>query len=120
MSTSGMDDAAFREKLKNMGKQSRQTFSRLAHMFSRQRGGATRLLGHAAPAPSKDNLLLSAEPLVEEQRDSEESDEEKHSTTKVGSHIQFHQSSVADPGCFIPDPGSDYCSIPDPDPGSGG
>jgi hypothetical protein len=28
--------------------------------------------------------------------------------------------SVADPGCFIPDPGSDHCSIPDPDPGSGG
>jgi hypothetical protein len=24
-----------------------------------------------------------------------------------------------DPGCFIPDPGSDHCSIPDPDPGSG-
>jgi hypothetical protein len=34
------------------------------------------------------------------------------------------ESSVADPGCFIPDPGSgsDHCSIPDPDPdpGSGG
>jgi hypothetical protein len=30
------------------------------------------------------------------------------------------QISVADPGCFIPDPGSgsDHCSIPDPDPGS--
>ena len=80
--TSGMDDAAFREKLKTMGKQSKQTFSRLAHLFSRQKGGATRLLGHA-PAPSKDNLLLSAEPLVEEARDSDESDEEKHSTTKV-------------------------------------
>lgn len=79
----GMDDAAFREKLKNMGKQSKQTFSRLAHLFSRgQRGGAQRLLGHA-PAPSKDNLLLSADPLVEEPRDSDESDEEKHSTTKV-------------------------------------
>jgi hypothetical protein len=28
--------------------------------------------------------------------------------------------SVADPGCFIPDPGSgsDHYSIPDPDPGS--
>jgi hypothetical protein len=79
----GMDDAAFREKLKNMGKQSKQTFSRLAHLFSRG-GGSQRLLGHA-PAPSKDNLLLSADPLVEEARDSEEEsgDEEKHSTTKV-------------------------------------
>lgn len=79
----GMDDAAFREKLKTMGKQSRQTFSRLAHLFSRgQKGGAAqRLLGHA-PAPSKDNLLMSADPLMEESRDSDESDEEKHSTTK--------------------------------------
>jgi hypothetical protein len=32
----------------------------------------------------------------------------------------FNSASVADPGCFIPDPGSDHCSIPDPDPGSGG
>lgn len=81
--SSMMDDAAFREKLKTMGKQSRQTFSRLAHLFSRQKGhAATRLLGHGPPAPSKDNLLLSAEPLVEEARDSDESDEEKHSTTK--------------------------------------
>ncbi len=80
----GMDDAAFREKLKTMGKQSKQTFSRLAHLFSRG-GGSQRLLGHA-PAPSKDNLLLSADPLVEEARDSDEEesgDEEKHSTTKV-------------------------------------
>jgi hypothetical protein len=87
----GMDDAAFREKLKNMGKQSKQTFSRLAHLFSRG-GGSQRLLGHA-PAPSKDNLLLSADPLVEEARDSEEEsgDEEKHSTTKVSPE---HRKSV--------------------------
>jgi hypothetical protein len=86
----GMDDAAFREKLKNMGKQSKQTFSRLAHMFSR--GGSQRLLGHA-PAPSKDNLLLSADPLVEEARDSEEeSDDEKHSTTKVSKRIEISTS----------------------------
>jgi len=40
-------------------------------------------LGHA-PAPSKDNLLLNAEPLVN-CRDSEEESEgegERHSTTK--------------------------------------
>jgi hypothetical protein len=98
-----MDDAAFREKLKNMAKQSKQTFSRLAHLFSR--GGSHRLLGHA-PAPSKDNLLLSADPMVEEARDSEEEssedesgDEEKHSTTKVSRRTGI---SVADPGCFYP------------------
>jgi hypothetical protein len=42
------------------------------------------------------------------------------------SELRLCSSSVADPGCFIPDPGSgsDHCSIPDPggkkapDPGS--
>ena len=79
----GMDDALFREKLKNMGKTSKQKFAKIANMFSRQRG-AQKLLGHA-PAPSKDNLLLNAEPLVDPREDSDtgESDEEKHSTTKV-------------------------------------
>jgi len=76
----GMDDAMFREKLKNMGKTSRAKFARLASKF--RGGGASKLLGHA-PAPSKDNLLLNAEPLVN-QRDSESDgeEEEKHSTTK--------------------------------------
>jgi len=77
--TLGMDDALFKEKLKNMGKQSKQKFTKLANMFTRQ-GGATRLLGHA-PAPSKDNLLLNAEPLVDpHESDSEE--EDTHRTTK--------------------------------------
>lgn len=67
-----------------MGKQSKQKFTKLANMFTRQ-GGPQRLLGHA-PAPSKDNLLLSADPLVEA-GDSDSSDaEEKHSTTKVGGY----------------------------------
>merc|ERR1711997_518137 len=57
-----MDEAVFREKLKNMGKTSKRKFSQLASMFSRRKG-AKQLLGHA-PAPSKDNLLLNAEPLV--------------------------------------------------------
>jgi hypothetical protein len=26
----------------------------------------------------------------------------------------MHRYSVADPGCFIPDPGSEYLFIPDP------
>ena len=57
-----MDEAVFREKLKNMGKTSKRKFSQIASMFSRRKG-AKQLLGHA-PAPSKDNLLLNAEPLV--------------------------------------------------------
>ena len=75
----GMDDALFREKLKNMGKTSKQKFAKLATMFSRQRGAA-RVLGQA-PGPSKDHLLLSGEP-VDTGRDSE-SEEEGHCTTKV-------------------------------------
>ena len=57
-----MDEAVFREKLKNMGKTSKRKFSQMASIFSRRKG-AKQLLGHA-PAPSKDNLLLNAEPLV--------------------------------------------------------
>ena len=46
-------------------------------------GGAGRMLGQA-PAPSKDNLLLNAEPLVNCRDSDEESEgEEKHKTTKV-------------------------------------
>ncbi len=81
-----MDDAAFKEKLKNMGKTSKQKFAKLAMMF-RQRGG-NRLLGHA-PAPSKDNLLLDAENYVEQQ--DSDSEEEKHSTTKVNKFMLTFQ-----------------------------
>lgn len=75
----GMDDALFREKLKNMGKTSKQKFSKLATMFSRQRG-ASRVLGQA-PAPSKDNLLLNADPVAHNREDTD-SDEDSHCTTK--------------------------------------
>jgi len=75
----GMDDALFREKLKNMGKTSKQKFAKLATMFSRQRL-AGRVLGQA-PAPSKDNLLLSADPVANTREDSD-SEEEGHCTTK--------------------------------------
>jgi len=74
-----MDDALFREKLKNMGKTSRAKFARLAAKF--RGGGASKLLGHA-PAPSKDNLLLNAEPLVNQRDSDTEGEEEHHSTTK--------------------------------------
>ena len=75
----GMDDALFREKLKTMGKTSKQKFSKLATMFSRQRG-ASRVLGQA-PAPSKDNLLLNADPVANNREDTD-SDEDSHCTTK--------------------------------------
>merc|ERR1711953_1112763 len=75
----GMDDALFREKLKTMGKTSKQKFSKLATMFSRQRG-ASRVLGQA-PAPSKDNLLLNADP-VSNNREDTDSEEDSHCTTK--------------------------------------
>merc|ERR1711988_935284 len=74
----GMDDALFREKLKNMGKTSKQKFAKLATLFSRQ-GLAGRVLGQA-PAPSKDNLLLS-DPVANV-RDDSDSEEEGHCTTK--------------------------------------
>ena len=75
----GMDDALFREKLKTMGKTSKQKFSKLATMFSRQRG-ASRVLGQA-PAPSKDNLLLNADPVASNREDTD-SEEDSHCTTK--------------------------------------
>ena len=75
----------FREKLRTMGKSSKAKFTKLATMFSRRApGGAGRMLGQA-PAPSKDNLLLNAEPLVN-CRDSEEeagSDRSTHSKEDV-------------------------------------
>ena len=49
----GMDDALFKEKLRNMGKQSKQKFTKLASMFHGRRG-AQRLLGQA-PAPRNGN-----------------------------------------------------------------
>ena len=78
----GSEDAVFREKLKNMGKSSKQKFAKLATMFSRQKG-VSRVLGHA-PAPSRDNLLLNADPAAHSRRlEESDSEEEGHCTTKV-------------------------------------
>jgi len=77
----GMDDAVFREKLKNMGKTSKQKFAKLATMFSRQRSGVGRVLGHA-PAPSKDNLLLNADPVSHTRLEDSDSEDDTHCTTK--------------------------------------
>lgn len=77
----GTEDAVFREKLKNMGKSSKQKFAKLATMFSRQKG-VSRVLGHA-PAPSRDNLLLNADPAAHNRRlEDSDSEEEGHCTTK--------------------------------------
>ena len=53
----GMDDALFKEKLRNMGKQSKQKFTKLASMFHGRRG-AQRLLGQA-PAPRNGNDIIN-------------------------------------------------------------
>merc|ERR1712100_300688 len=61
-----MDSDEFRDKLKNMGKTPKKKFAQMAAMFSRRKNSAKQFLGSAA-APSKDNLLLHAEPLVNEE-----------------------------------------------------
>ena len=80
-----MDDAVFREKLKNMGKTSKAKFSKLATMFSRGAG-----VGRAG----KDNLLLGVDPPSlgaghstsrrQQLREESDSEDESHCTTKVG------------------------------------
>lgn len=61
-------DAAFRERLKNMGKASRRKFAQLARLFHRTKKCHFRqMLGDAAN-PSRDNLLLHEDPgLLEEE-----------------------------------------------------
>lgn len=76
-----LDDELFRDKLKNMGKTSKKKFSQLAAIFSRRKSAAKQLLGgHAGAGPSKDNLLLNAEPLVNE----DDSDTEEDNTNTNG------------------------------------
>ena len=76
-----MDSDEFREKLKNMGKTSKKKFSQMAAMFSRRKNQ----LLNAAGAPSKDNLLLSAEPLVNEEDTDTEDDPKGASGAPSGS-----------------------------------
>ena len=85
-----MDSDEFREKLKNMGKTSKKKFSQMAAMFSRRKNQ----LLNAAGAPSKDNLLLSAEPLVnEEDTDTEEDPDKKSGASGVGASASSGSSS---------------------------
>ena len=73
-----MDSDEFRDKLKNMGKTSKRKFSQMAAMFSRRKSAAKQFLGQAT-APSKDNLLLNAEPLVNEDSDGEDEPKKEQS-----------------------------------------
>ena len=69
-----------------MGKTSKQKFAKLATMFSRQRSGVGRVLGQSlghAPAPSKDNLLLNADPVAHSRLEDSDSEDDTHCTTKV-------------------------------------
>ena len=87
--TNKMDsDTEFREKLKTMGKTSKKKFAQLAAMFSRRKSAAKQFLGHAA-APSKDNLLLNAEPLVNEDDTDTEEDAKKQKTPTKGKYTSF-------------------------------
>merc|ERR1719219_2064762 len=81
-------DTEFREKLKTMGKTSKKKFAQLAAMFSRRKSAAKQFLGHAA-APSKDNLLLNAEPLVNEDDTDTEEEGKKQKTPTKGKYTSF-------------------------------
>lgn len=83
-----MDSEEFRDKLKNMGKTSKRKFSQMAAIFSRRKSAAKQFLGHAT-APSKDNLLLNAEPLVNEDDDEDSESEEPRKSEKTPSKGKY-------------------------------
>ncbi|XP_053610060.1 CUE domain-containing protein 1 [Plodia interpunctella] len=60
------DEAAFKERLKNMGKMSRKKFAQLSRMFSR--GGSRKSATRAPPRGPPDSLLLQEEHSDEEDR----------------------------------------------------
>ncbi|XP_066998296.1 CUE domain-containing protein 1 [Anabrus simplex] len=73
LSSNHDEDALFKERLRNMGKMSRKKFAQLARVFTRRkkRSSAKTILSQG-PAPSRDNLLLNAEPLLDEEEDEED------------------------------------------------
>lgn len=80
-------DAAFREKLKNMGKVSRRKFAQLARLFSRRkRRNFRQILGEGAN-PSRDNLLLHEDEYSELSEEEHEADLSKDDTWN--SHLDF-------------------------------
>ncbi|TRY78605.1 hypothetical protein TCAL_06457 [Tigriopus californicus] len=78
---SSMDEALFREKLRNMGKSSKRKFTQLAGMFSRRKGNRP-FLG-ATGAPSKDNLLLNSDSLTGADEDDEDGLESEGNTPEM-------------------------------------
>ncbi|CAB3375073.1 Hypothetical predicted protein [Cloeon dipterum] len=79
-SSSHDEDAIFKERIRNMGKMSKKKFAQLARVFTRTRkrggvGGGAKGILNQGPAPSHDNLLLNAEPLIEEEDDEDDLDE---------------------------------------------
>lgn len=87
-SSQKLDPEEFRDKLKNMGKTSKKKFAQMANMFSRRKSAAKQFLGQAT-APSKDNLLLNAEPLVNEDDSEDEQTTKKDKTPTKGKYTSF-------------------------------
>ncbi|XP_067125098.1 CUE domain-containing protein 1 isoform X2 [Centruroides vittatus] len=73
-------DAAFREKLKNMGKLSRKKFAQLARLFSRRKRRTFRPILGDGTNPSRDNLLLHEEEYSELSEEESESEVSKKDT----------------------------------------
>uniref|UniRef100_A0A2L2YLU2 CUE domain-containing protein 1 n=1 Tax=Parasteatoda tepidariorum TaxID=114398 RepID=A0A2L2YLU2_PARTP len=67
------NDAAFRERLKNMGKMSRRKFAQLASIFSRRKRAFKPMLGEGSN-PSRDNLLLHEDEYSELSEDDSDTD----------------------------------------------
>lgn len=73
-------DAAFREKLKNMGKVSRKKFTQLAKLFSRRKRRSFKPILGDGSNPSRDNLLLHEDEYSEASDDDSETEMNKKDT----------------------------------------
>ncbi|XP_042907201.1 CUE domain-containing protein 1 [Parasteatoda tepidariorum] len=73
-------DAAFREKLKNMGKVSRKKFTQLAKLFSRRKRRSFKPILGDGSNPSRDNLLLHEDEYSEVSEDDSETEVSKKDT----------------------------------------
>ncbi|KAK8391478.1 hypothetical protein O3P69_017216 [Scylla paramamosain] len=61
-----LDDATLRERIATMGKASRKKFAQIAKVFSRRKRTSSRTL---LPSVGRDQLLISADPLIEDEDD---------------------------------------------------
>ncbi|XP_045604691.1 uncharacterized protein [Procambarus clarkii] len=61
-----LDDATLRERIATMGKASRKKFAQIAKVFSRRKRTSGRSL---LPSVGRDQLLISADPLIEDDDD---------------------------------------------------